>query len=271
MLTNHDIKKNIPFCNNPAELLTWKHAFCEEFCNWSLSLENNNGIWKTVFLSIYPKITKVFCSHRCVACEVRVNLNYSTELHFTIFYWFKSPTWHRKSNRACAKITGKPGKQQTWRLILRWRKCTRLSRKSGYFQHWLEYSSAFEVLEAREKLNIVPSSWETFENLRKCWPSLHESKLRLNTCCPVSWTLFMLDKFRYRKLIEPKTTWANQEHASCLLQGIISWTNGIKRKLKKHAKQGTVRMFKWTFNVTTRNVTVRNKTFIKCSYICRIC
>ena len=44
MLTNHDIKKNIPFCNNPAELLTWKHAFCEEFCNWSLSLENNMGI-----------------------------------------------------------------------------------------------------------------------------------------------------------------------------------------------------------------------------------
>ena len=134
-------------------------------------------------LSIYPKVTKIFRLHRCVACEVRVNLNYSTELHFTIFYWLKSRTWHCKSNRACAKITGKPGKQQTWRLILRWRKCTRLSRKSGYFQHWLEYSSAFEVLEAREKLNIVPSSWETFENLRKCWPSLHESKLRLNTCC----------------------------------------------------------------------------------------
>ena len=160
---------------------------------------------------------------------------------------------------------------ETWRLILRWRTCTHLSRKRGYFQHWLEYSSAFEVLEAREKLNIVPSHWETFENLRKCWPPLHESKLRLNTCCPVSWTLFMLDKLRYRKLIEPKTTWANQEHASCLLQWIISWTNGIKRKLKKHAKQGTVRMFKWLFNVTTRNVTVRNKTFIKCSYICRIC
>ena len=134
-------------------------------------------------LSIYPKVTKIFCLHRCVACEVRVNLNYSTELHFTIFYWLKSRTWHCKSNRACAKITGKPGKQQTWRLILRWRKCTRLSRKSGYFQHWLEYSSAFEVLEAREKLNIVLSSWETFEDLRKCWPSLHESKLRLNTCC----------------------------------------------------------------------------------------
>ena len=42
-----------------------------------------------------------------------------------------------------------------------------------------------EVLEAREKLNIVLSSWETFEDLRKCWPSLHESKLRLNTCVDV--------------------------------------------------------------------------------------
>ena len=182
MLTNYDFKKNIPFCNNPAELLTWKHALCEEFCNWSLSLENNMGIIENS-LSIYPKVTKIFCLQSCVACEVRVNLNYWTELHFTIFYWFKSRTWQCKSNCACAKITGKPGKQQTWRLILRWRKCTRLSRKSGYFQHWLEYSSAFEVLEAREKLNIVLSSWETFEDLRKCWPSLHESKLRLNTCC----------------------------------------------------------------------------------------
>ena len=32
-VTNHDIKKNTPFCNNPAELLTWKHALCEEFRN----------------------------------------------------------------------------------------------------------------------------------------------------------------------------------------------------------------------------------------------
>ena len=40
----------------------------------------------------------------------------------------------------------------------------RLSRKGGYFQHWLEYSIAFEVLETREKLNTVLSSWETFED-----------------------------------------------------------------------------------------------------------
>ena len=70
----------------------------------------------------YPKITKLLCLQRCVACEVLVNLNYSTEVHFALFYWFKSRTWQRKSNRACAKVTWKPGKQQTWRLILRWRK-----------------------------------------------------------------------------------------------------------------------------------------------------
>ena len=41
-------------------------------------------------LSIYPKVTKIFCLHRCVACEVRVNLNYSTELHFTISIGWKA-------------------------------------------------------------------------------------------------------------------------------------------------------------------------------------
>ena len=177
MLTNHD-NKNIPLCNNPAELLTWKHALCEEVRNWSLSLENNTRIIERQSFYLSESNETILFAKLCCLWSPR-----KFELHFTIVYWFKSPTWHRKSNRACAKITGKPGKQQTWRLILRWRKCTRLSRKSGYFQHWLEYSSAFEVLEAREKLNIVLSSWETFEDLRKCWPSLHESKLRLNTCC----------------------------------------------------------------------------------------
>ena len=34
----------------------------------------------------YPKITKILYLQRCVACEVRVNLNYSTEriLQFSI-------------------------------------------------------------------------------------------------------------------------------------------------------------------------------------------
>ena len=191
MLTNHD-NKNIPLCNNPAELLTWKHALCEEVRNWSLSLENNTRIIERQSFYLSESNETILFAKLCCLWSPR-----EFELHFTIFYWFKSPTWHRKSNRACAEITGKPGKQQTWRLILRWRKCTRLSRKSGYFQHWLEYSSAFEVLEARKKLNIVLSSWETVE---KCWTSLHESKLY------VLWTLFMLDKLRYGKLIEPKTT-----------------------------------------------------------------
>ena len=55
-----------------------------------------------------------------VACEVRVNLNYSTEVRFTLFYWFKSRTWQSNSNRACAKGTrGSLGNKKTWRLILR--------------------------------------------------------------------------------------------------------------------------------------------------------
>ena len=37
-------------------------------------------------------------SKRYVACEVRVNLNYSAETHFTLFYWFKSHTWQCKIN-----------------------------------------------------------------------------------------------------------------------------------------------------------------------------
>ena len=59
----------------------------------------------------YPKITKILCLPRCVACEVRVNLNYSKEVHITLFYWFKIHTWHCKSNRACATATEKSEKQ----------------------------------------------------------------------------------------------------------------------------------------------------------------
>ena len=80
----------------------------------------------------------------------------------------------------------------------------------------------------------------------------------------VLWTSFMLDKLRYGKLIEPKTPWANQEHSMpvvCFKESFISWTNGIKRKLKKHAKQGTVRMFKWTFNVMHLSLETKYKYF----------
>ena len=71
-----------------------------------------------------------------------------------------------------------------------------------------------------------PIHWVLDRNFREFW--LNGSRPKLY----VLWTLFMLDKLRHGKLIEPKTTWANQERASYLLQGIISWTNGIKRKLK---------------------------------------
>ena len=42
--------------------------------------------------------------------------------------------------------------------------------------------------------------------------------------------------------------------AVCLKESFISWTNCIKGKLKKHAKQGTVRILKWTFDLTTRTL-----------------
>ena len=100
MLTNHDIKENnnnnnknnnIPFCNNPAELLAWKHALCEEFRNWSLSLENNMGI--TERQSFYLSESNdniIFFLQRCVACEVRLNLNYRVFQKFVpIFYSLK--------------------------------------------------------------------------------------------------------------------------------------------------------------------------------------
>ena len=43
--------------------------------------------------------------------------------------------------------------QQTSRLIENVLRC--LGRKSGYFQRYLKYAKAFEVLNARGKLNIV--------------------------------------------------------------------------------------------------------------------
>ena len=119
LLTNHDIKKNIPFCNNPAELLTWKHAFCEEFCSWSLSLENNMGIIERQSFYLSESNENIlFASLCCLLSPREFELFNGTS--FYNFYWLKSRTWHCKSNRACAKTTGKPGKQQTWRLILRY-------------------------------------------------------------------------------------------------------------------------------------------------------
>ena len=73
--------------------LTWKHTLCEH----TLCHENNMDNKKIVLRK------------NSVAWDVRVNLNYSTELHFTLVHWFKSRTWHSKLNCACAKVTWKPG------------------------------------------------------------------------------------------------------------------------------------------------------------------
>ena len=103
-----------------TELWTCKGHIADLYwCKRNVCLHSSrSGYLRQAFY--YPKITKLLSLQRCVACEVRVNLNYSTEVHFTLLYWFKSRTWQCKSNRACVKVTWKPGKQQTWRLILRW-------------------------------------------------------------------------------------------------------------------------------------------------------
>ena len=96
-----------------------------------------------------------------------MNLNYSTEDHFTLFYWFKS---------ARDKLRMFKRHVEAWELtnmavvILRCRTHTRLGQKSSYFKRWLEYSKEFEVLKASGKRNIVLLSWE-----RKCWTTLIQS------------------------------------------------------------------------------------------------
>ena len=133
------------------------------------------------------------------------------EVHITLFYWFKTRTWQRRSNRACAKDTRKPGKQQTWRLILRWRKCNRFIWKSVYFQRWLKYSNAFEASEVIGKLNIVLSSWKTFEDFfkRKYWTTY---TCIMNQSCNKN---VHVGQAQVQKLIEPKTPWTRQS-ATCL-------------------------------------------------------
>ena len=135
----------------------------------------------------------------------------------------------------------------------------RLSRKGGYFQHWLEYSIAFEVLETREKLNTVLSSWETFEDLRKCWPSLHESKLRLNTCCGrfSCWISSGTESWLNQRQLEQTKSMPVVFFKESLVERTVSKENSKSMQSKE--------LFACSSGLS------RNKTFIKCSYICRIC
>ena len=54
---------------------------------------------------IVSKITWIIERQSCEN-TVCVNLNYSTEVHFALVYWFKSRTGQCNSNRVCAKVTG---------------------------------------------------------------------------------------------------------------------------------------------------------------------
>ena len=107
VLTSHNLQpqniqlsllENIPFCNNPAELTDLETYFMWTQTSQLITLSQKKMDNRKTILQN--------CS---VACEVCVNLNHSTEVHFTLVYWFKSRTWQSKSNRACAKVTWKPG------------------------------------------------------------------------------------------------------------------------------------------------------------------
>ena len=153
---NASLRKFIIF-RKPNEPHYQEHTFLQE-SSWVTDLETS-FMWTQTSQLItlcrknidnrlrqsfyYPKVTKILCLQRCVACEVHVNLNFSTKVHFTLFHWFKSRMWQNRSNCASAKSTWKPFNQQ-WKvtvIILRCRMDIRLSRKSGYFKRWLEYSS----------------------------------------------------------------------------------------------------------------------------------
>ena len=97
-----------------------------------------------------------FATDHCVSkitwmiesCEVRVNLNYSTEVRFTLIY---SKVARDKVNQIAhvRKARGSLGTKNMAAEMMSfgyW--------KSVYFQRWLEYSSAFEVLNARGKLKL---------------------------------------------------------------------------------------------------------------------
>ena len=155
--------------------------------------------------------------HRLLGLRGCVNLNYSTEVHFALFYWFKSRTW---KTRMC-HCYGEVWETKNMAANLAMEKEHTFESKKRWFSTLIRISQcdAFEVLEARGKLNIVLSSF------LRIWENAglyYESKLQLNTCCRRC--LFCTSALRYGKLIELKTPWTHQEHAwhaSCLSQGII--------------------------------------------------
>ena len=101
-------------------------------------------------------------------------------------------------------------------------------------------------------------------DVQQCNPLIHqqlgESKIQAAIACVASVSA------RFRLESQDR----GRGHASYLRNYQLNERYQKKTQKACKAMQGTVRMFKWTFNFTTRNVTVRNKRFIKCSYICRI-
>ena len=147
-------------------------------------------------------------------------------------------------------------------IILRCGTHTRLGWKSGYFKRWFEYSNEFEVLKASGKLNIVLLTWE-----RKCWTTLHviqscdekrvvdvvhvgQAQVR-----KIDWTKDTLNTPRPCQLI------ASRNHS--LVERTESKGNSKACKARNCTH---VQVDFRPYN--EEHITVRNKTFIQCSYIC---
>ena len=128
-------------------------------------------------------------------------------------------------------------------IILRCRTHTRLGRKSGYFERWFEYSNEFEVLKASGKLYIVLLSWG-----RKCWTTLIQNCDKK----PVV-NVVHVGQAQVRKIDWTKDTLNTPRPCQFIASRNRSLVERTESKgNSKDAKQGTVRMFKWTFDLTTR-------------------
>ena len=139
-------------------------------------------------------------------------------------------------------------------INLRCRTHTRLGRKSGYFKRW------FEVLKASGKLNIVLLSWE-----RKCWTTLIQSCDEKRVVDVVH-----VGQAQVRKIDWTKDTLNTPRPC----QFIASRNHSLVERTESEGNSKACKARNcWHVQVDLRlyneeHITVRNKTFLQCSYIC---
>ena len=89
---------------------------------------------------------------------------HQTELHFTLFHWFKRRTWWRTS------LGGDTGKQYSSNMaddFVRW-SIVKWVEKSGRFQSWIKYSNGFLLRHKQREEKFVLF-------FQKHWPFIRES------------------------------------------------------------------------------------------------